>query len=126
MAKGDIKKPPYVTTVDGKMGVGSRMKIDAALVVTGELSVVGDGRIIVSGPSTPPGPRGRPQAYETSMETFQRRRKLRVPLAATKLAEAAGIIAYWPEGLVAPDPKTVRKHIAKAFDAAKKAPRRSR
>jgi hypothetical protein len=122
MAKGE--KPPYVTTVD-KMVVGSRTTYDGALEIKGELSVVGDGRIIVSGQSTPPGPRGRPQVRDICMEIFREHRKRCVALAPTKLAEAAAIIADWPEGLVAPDPKTVRKHIAEAFDA-EKAPWRSR
>jgi hypothetical protein len=122
MAKGDSKTPPYVTTLDGKMVVASRSTYEGALEVKGEQSVVGDGRIIVSGPSTPPGPRGRPQVRDICMEIFRERRKRCVSLAPTKLAEAAAIIADWPEGLVAPDLKTVRKHIAGAFDAAKKAP----
>ena len=111
-----------MTTVERDEFVASRTTYGGALEVKGELSVVGDGRIIVSGPSTPPGPRGRPQARDICMEIFRGRRKRCVSLAPTKLAEAAAIIADWPEGLAAPDPKTVRRHIAEAFDAAKKAP----
>jgi hypothetical protein len=123
MAKGDGKKLTYVTTVGGESEVGSKTQIDGSLKITAELSVIGAGKLIVRGPMTAPGPRGRPKAAGISMEIFQKRRKGGIPLAESKMDEAAAICAAWPPGQSAPMAKTVARHIAKAFDAAPKGPR---
>jgi hypothetical protein len=125
MAKGDGKKLPNSTKV-GDLEVGNKTTIDASLTVTGQLSVIDGGELIIRGPMTPPRPRGRPPAEGTSMELFRERRKKGVALAKTKMAEAAAICAVWPPGQPTPKTKTVAQHIAKAFDAAAKSPRSSR
>jgi hypothetical protein len=62
---------------------------------------------------------GRPNARNTSIELFNRRRSEGIPIARIQLAEATAILGVWPAaGPRKPAPATVSEHISDLYGKA--------